>query len=242
MIRNKLIDFLLDYLSAPSHCLFCGEEVLSRKRPLCNKCYEYYLKKLKQPCPVCLDSKRNCNCVNVKQCNSLVYMFVYGGKQLERLAYRIKRSATRFEMYFVAEEFAKKIAASYCNGMPFECITYVPRRKKDISYYGYDHIGFLANVVAEKLNLPCVKMIAHTGISGEQKRLTREQRKLAVKDRYIINKTVLKDNKSPYKSVLLLDDVVTSGATLETCARLMKEVGALEVHAAVISVAGYSSE
>jgi len=78
-------------------------------------------------------------------------------------------------------------------------------------------------------------IVTHTLIRGRntpsQTQLNREQRQINVKDAFQINS----ENSVKGKVILLVDDVVTTGATLNECARILKTAGAKEVYAATLS-------
>lgn len=232
----------VSFLGAPPKCLFCGKEEVSRKMPFCDGCQVYFTKKLSQGCPLCGDTSRKCKCISVTTINSVVYLFLYGSKQLRHLMYHLKRNANRYEAQFLARFLCARIRERHGTKLPFDCITFVPRNKKDKRYYGYDHAELLAQYVALELNLPCLPFVKHSGEGGEQKRLSREERAFAAKKRFALNTKQLANGVLPYKRVLLIDDISTTGATAEVCSRIMKGAGVDSVHLAVIALAGYAAD
>lgn len=61
---------------------------------------------------------------------------------------------------------------------------------------------------------------------------TKERKKL-IKDAFVVKNEKIGDIQG--KTILLLDDVLTTGATINECARILKEAGAQEVYALVIA-------
>ena len=97
--------------------------------------------------------------------------------------------------------------------------------------YGYDHMEVLSRRVAELLNLPWAPLIVrHAG--KEQKTLTYAERLKNI-DVSFNNKSKI-DVKGKY--AILIDDIVTTSATLSSCAKLLRKNGIRSVVAAVISV------
>ena len=89
-------------------------------------------------------------------------------------------------------------------------------------------MGLIARYVAKSLRMPIVKAL-DSGLQRKRRGLPRAQRKSSVKGRFYALRRV------PWKSVLLLDDVVTTGYTVQECAKTLKEAGAQFVN--VCSVA-----
>ncbi|MCQ2610728.1 MAG: ComF family protein [Treponema sp.] len=100
----------------------------------------------------------------------------------------------------------------------------VPPRPKKLVKKGWDQINDLADILSKKYKV--LKILERTG-EGEQKKLSKQERLGTQEVAYR-----LKENVSQIpESVILLDDVVTTGATLEKCAGILKENGVKKVTA-----------
>ena len=118
--------------------------------------------------------------------------------------------------------------------MGFDCITWVPvsaRRKRE---RGYDKVELLAKVVGKELArdpVPLLKKVRHnrpqSGISG-----MKERRANALDAYREINPEAIAG-----KRILLLDDIITTGATAGECAKVLRKHGAIEVHCAAVAAA-----
>jgi len=89
-------------------------------------------------------------------------------------------------------------------------------------------MGLIARYVAKSLRMPIVRAL-DSGLRWKRRGLPRAQRESSVKGRFYALRRV------PWKSVLLIDDVVTTGYTVQECAKTLKEAGAQFVN--VCSVA-----
>ncbi len=106
---------------------------------------------------------------------------------------------------------------------PFDCVAYVPLHKKDRRKRGYDQSELLAKEVGRALSLPCVPLLEKCRQTETQHNLNRAQR--------------LENPEGAYRarqpaaglSVLLVDDIVTTGATLSQCALALYAAGAKKV-------------
>jgi len=76
--------------------------------------------------------------------------------------------------------------------------------------------------------LPALRRVKRT---KDQTRLSREERLANMRGAF----RVVRDVKE--KKLLLLDDVTTTGATLEECRRVLAEAGAVQISAAVVAMA-----
>ena len=104
----------------------------------------------------------------------------------------------------------------------------VPTIAKHIRARGYDHMQLISQELANKRNLPHstpLKRVTTTVQQGANWRKRREQAQAAFKVHGVLQA----------KRYLLIDDICTTGATLEYAARTLREAGASEVWVAVIA-------
>lgn len=105
----------------------------------------------------------------------------------------------------------------------FDCITYVPMFKKREKARGYNQARLLAQELAERVNCECVALLEKITYTKNQASLTRSERETNLVG------TFAATCASP-KSVLLVDDVMTTGATANECAKVLKKAGAKTVY------------
>ncbi|MBE6677471.1 MAG: ComF family protein [Ruminococcaceae bacterium] len=214
-------------------CLVCRNAVTSAGYPLCENCSSFYSKLISTDCKECGKPVRDCNCVEVTPCLKFYRLFEYEGDTAKDIIYRLKRAASPVDFIFISRRLKERI--QYTSGnINFDCVCYVPRNKKGIAKYGYDHAKLLGDALAKRFGIPCIALLAHTGAKGEQKRLSRMYRGFAAKTRFEVNSSALQNGKLPYKRILLADDIVTTGNTMGECARILKTCGARQVFGVAI--------
>lgn len=102
-------------------------------------------------------------------------------------------------------------------------VTWTPLSKKRLRERGFDQSERLARVVGELLSLPVLPTLEKCRHTRPQSELeTEKERQDNARDAY----RLLPQRDIQGKSLLLVDDVVTSGATLGACAHLLREGGA----------------
>ena len=128
-------------------------------------------------------------------------------------------------------ELVARCAAERFSG-EFDAVTWVPVSKKRLRKRGYDQAKLLAGELSERTGIPCCRLLkktrnnpAQSGTGGAEKR------RANVSGVY----TALKPEKIKGKSILLVDDIVTTGATLSECGRILLSAGAGEVRAVTVA-------
>lgn len=107
-----------------------------------------------------------------------------------------------------------------------DMITAIPlssSRKKD---RGYNQAEILAKPIARKMNLPySEKLVYRKKQTSSQVGLSVKERQFNMKDAFKADPQVVKD-----KNILLVDDVATTGATMDACAKALLEAGCRKVY------------
>lgn len=113
-----------------------------------------------------------------------------------------------------------------------DIITFIPMRKKDIHKRGYNQTKCLAKEISGLSSTPLLSLLKKIKDTSQQKQLNAAQRKENIKGAFGFsnNKVDLKG-----KTVLIVDDVCTTGSTLSEAAKELKKNGAKKVIAAVFA-------
>lgn len=144
---------------------------------------------------------------------------------------RVRESHHRYKFSGVrayAEPYAtlmSQCVEDHLNGR-FDIITWVPISRRRLRKRGYDQSQLLAQRIADKLDMPCVrtlKKIRHTRAQSKVKGTS--ERRANVLGAY----AVCPDAAVEGRRILLVDDVLTTGATMSECARMLLTAGAKQV-------------
>ena len=232
---NSFFEKLL-WLLFPPKCPGCGE-LLSAGAEVCPACLADYLTATERVCPQCLEPMHTCTCPNRfldrHGIHKVIKLFSYHPRQAElatnRLIFRLKHCDSDATIAFLADRLAESIQLEIEVGIQYVFVG-VPRSKNAIRRYGDDHVRLLCRALSKKLRIPYVHAIGRVGREGQQKKKNYRERMVSAAVSYAPNDRY--DLRG--KCVILVDDVVTSGATLAACAAAVRKCGARQVFAAVI--------
>ncbi len=214
----KFLKYLLIWFF-PVKCTACNIVLEDNyPYPLCSEC----LSKLNNAKRL---SSYDLNCPDIKLCYCL---YKYRNDIVKRVVYHIKFKGYDILCEYLANEM---LAIAKVKGLLTlaDVITYAPRRKTEKRRIGFDQAYLIAKALSLKMNLELDDLLARVGSSKKQRTLTATGRAANVKGKFAAKKEV-KD-----KRILLIDDVVTTGATVCECAKVLKEAGAKTVY--VLAVA-----
>ncbi|MDO8948904.1 MAG: phosphoribosyltransferase family protein [Actinomycetota bacterium] len=110
-----------------------------------------------------------------------------------------------------------------------DAVSAIPPSREALARRGFDHTRVLANTVATGLGIPVVSLLG-VARRQDQRALTREQRFANMQGSFH-----LQPGAQPRGRILLVDDVFTTGATLDGAARVLLAAGADEVRVAAVA-------
>ncbi|MEX2203227.1 MAG: double zinc ribbon domain-containing protein [Actinomycetota bacterium] len=205
---------LLDALF-PKRCAGCGEgpwpfcdrcraEIVVLRPPGCARCGA--------PAPRAVETCRHCPPEPLVAARS---PFLFEGP-VRRAVHRLKFAGWRP----VAEALGAAMAGS-CD-LRADAITWVPLSRRREAARGFDQARALARAVAPRLDLPLVPLLRRVADAGPQARRGGDERRRAMLGAFAGART------APAR-VLLVDDVLTTGATAAACASALVAAGASEV-------------
>ncbi len=138
-----------------------------------------------------------------------------------------------------ASTFAGIIAANISGRLPdikFDFVAAVPPRRARIREIGFDQCDLLARKTAKALGVPYIKGAFKRAREGKkQTELSGDERRENLAGAF---ETRLGADRLKGKTILVIDDVKTTGSTMEECARVLKEKGAAYVCGAAIAATG----
>ncbi|GAA0084192.1 ComF family protein [Clostridium sp. CTA-7] len=111
------------------------------------------------------------------------------------------------------------------NNIKADGIFFIPSSKKSLKERGFNQCEFIAKIVGDRLGVPVYKDIIKIKNIKEQKTLSKEERLKNISGAFEAVSNINIKNKK----VILIDDVVTTGATLLECEKLFIKNGACSI-------------
>lgn len=150
--------------------------------------------------------------------------FVYRGA-VQKSMYRFKYANRRRYARFLAEE-AMQRWENWMREKRIEAIVPVPMYSKKERYRGYNQAALFGRALSEKMDIPCIpRLMIRVKDTRPQKELNGRERENNVKNAF-----QSPDNVVKYKRILIVDDIYTTGSTVEAVAERLKEAGAEQVY------------
>lgn len=191
----------------PLHCAGCGKALDSHSQMnLCGHC-----KSAIRPNPRPAEYGAYSACLYDGVLKELIHLFKYSGKL------SLAKTLSELMVDFV------KDTPEIIQGI--DMITFVPLQKGRLSQRGFNQSGELASNIAKALGRPLKDLLEKTLSTRHQNELSREDRLTNLKGAFRIKKDV----SIKGLQILLIDDVMTTGATLSECAKVLTRGGAKAV-------------
>ena len=204
----QFLEFVLNFIYPPQ-CGVCGKIGSC----LCKKC-EIELEKIH-----IAENRKNTDLQ--KYYDEVFYHFSYTGIIRDKIiAYKFLNQSYLFEM-FVKIMLKKKKTFGFFE--KYDIIIPVPISRKRLYERGYNQSELIAKKISNCLSIKMEKnVLIKVKDNIPQSNLDKKTRKENVKDVYEIRNTGIIKNKK----ILLIDDIYTTGSTVNECSRILKENGA----------------
>ena len=213
----------------PHHCFLCNEVIYPHQR-LCASCVDKAPYVLPPVCERCGRGVGQCRCGKRRRTFERCISPFYHKDAAQNGIYTLKHQGYDVTVAGFADEMAEVVRREY-GGIAFDFVTAVPMHKKDLLGRGFDQAEKLAKALAERLCLPYVTALMKITATAPQKELTAVERSGNLLGVFDVCAPVSGE------TVLLVDDVITTGTTLDECAKMLKIFGADEVYAVTAAAA-----
>jgi ComF family protein len=218
-------NFLFPSWCALCECALSGEAEI--KEGLCERCRTQAAAAECQKCSLCgkpliseIDVCLSCRNQGAKTYERLWVIFPYTGIYRKLLqVYKFGKNLALAS--FFAEKVLEVIAANPV--LQDAVIVPVPPRPGKIKETGWDQVEYLVKQIVKQSGGRAVRRCLKRQRSKVQKRLDRKERLENMKGRIGLN-------KAPPRVALVIDDVITTGSTLEACSEVLKDGGAEKVY------------
>lgn len=202
-------------------CADCWQRIELIATPICYKC-----NRLSPGWKVCTSCRPGASAQRMIVCG-------YWQSPLKQLVYGLKYRRAKP----LADKLGKLLADAIQSLVQNDevIVVPVPLHRGRLWERGFNQAELLARVVATELERPLVRLLVRQRFTLPQFKLTKIARRENVQAAFAIR--LSQAPQITNKTVLLVDDLVTTGATLNECAKILRENGAQEVWGLVLAKA-----
>ncbi len=224
----------------PQHCVICGQYLEQSDFDLCKRCWDglptigssycekcgAYLGPYTKPAKTCSRCKSE-----LKYLKKVVALFRYKDTAKE-LIHRLKFDRERHVAYCLANMLASHLSTDdFISKIDF--MIPVPLHWKREMHRTFNQSEIICSTLAKKLGLKYrTNILVRTKATREQSKLKHRERLNNLKDAFALS--LVKKHKIRNKTILLVDDVMTTGATMSECAKVLKKGGAKRIYGVVV--------
>lgn len=212
---------MLRWLSSilfPPKCIFCRKLLQQQETDLCRKCRTETHGYPKQ--------RRNIRFIE----NWSALWYYNGNVRKSLLRYKFHNARSYASVY--GRFLAMHLQQTYPDG--FDVLTWVPISAKRKRKRGYDQVELIANSVGTELQLiPAATLRKIKDVKPQSSIKDAVQRRANILGAF----QCISPESVAGKRILLLDDIITTGATASECARILLTAGAKEIYCAAVAAA-----
>jgi ComF family protein len=225
------MNFLKDIFTIfyPDICLCCKDQLTTNEQLVCLEC--------RHDLPVTNFTFEANNIVekifygraNVEEVTSLFY-FLKKGK-VQELIHQLKYKNQQKVGAFIGD-WLGEILLNSKRFKTIDCIIPVPLHKKKQQLRGYNQVSTFGQSLSQKLNIPFYQdILLKTSATKTQTKKLRLDRWKNSEHKFVVNTKNVIENKH----ILLIDDIITTGATLEACINAFKPYKNIKISIATMA-------
>ncbi|MFH1668046.1 MAG: ComF family protein [Candidatus Komeilibacteria bacterium] len=226
---KTVLKIILDFIF-PLQCINCNAPNYN----LCPKCESQIALRTKKQCPLCNKEQNNNDiCQNCKPNTSLDKIIIcadYENNILQKTIHAFKYK----NVSSLCEPLSNLLIRRFKEEKTPQQFIIIPtplHRKRQLER-GFNQSELLAKVFAQKFNYQINTKILHRQRNNaHQADLNKKERLINIKNCFVIKDV----DQIKNKNIILVDDVVTTGATLNEQAKLLRTAGAKKIWAIVLA-------
>ena len=216
----------------PQRCEICGE-LKPLNMPYCEKCGIDSNAISATACPDCGHEKCMCHSGADVHLPHFTAVYYYEG-QIKSSLLSFKFSGGSIYGDIFGKAMAERIAEVY-DGISFDGVCFVPMTERAERIRGYNQSGLLATKISTELDIPLLPCLMKTRDSQTQKSLNSAGRYENIKGSFALSDNYDVRNKT----LILCDDIKTTGSTLHECCNTLLKAGAKDVYCVCLALTPY---
>lgn len=229
----------------PAHCGACGCRIETVDRvegeqghcEICKGCRQQIIPQSEHLCPVCSHLMTGLflcpNCDGRHWHLSVIVAACHHEGLIRDLIHRFKYGRDQSLVSLLGELLLPALEDPRMKGRKFDAIVPVPLHPLKEREREFNQSKLLASYLAKHLGIPVVDLLKRTRPTAPQARFDRIRRMENLEGAFALR--ALRQEILMDANLLLVDDVTTTGTTLDACAAILLEAGAAEVCAVTVA-------
>ena len=228
----SLTDILLRALY-PEKCPLC-RKLLPFNQNYCPDCVETEKRISGNFCEKCGNENERCICSDNSICFShFTSVFIYSGLTRAKIHdFKFNKNIRLGKS--LGDDMSFRVAEVFYD-VTFDAVTFVPMTEKHEKERGYNQSEILAKQVSKHFSTPCNKLLTKVKETENQHTLDAEKRRNNLDGAFAVSAGA----DITGKTILLCDDIKTTGTTLKQCEKLLFEKGAKDVYCISVAMTDY---
>jgi len=227
-LKNKISQIftnLWDFLF-PINCISCGVEGIW----LCQSCLNKIEPNNEQICPICkkisVQGQIHRNCQSSSSLDGLIAASKYSDKIIKNailnFKYRGAKDISQSLSWLIIDHIKDKQISFF---KEVDIVIPIPLHKKKYIQRGFNQTNLIAEDICNYFEWKFGDYLQRIKYTQTQTKLNEKQRQINIEG--VFKMKVGVDLKN--KNIILVDDVITTGSTLQECAKVLKQAGATKV-------------
>lgn len=231
-LKNLILSFIrniLDFL-IPRECPSCRKKLLPDENIICTCCFQ----EIRIAAKTRLNFEYRRKLSQEKIISGIFTPFVFEkAKPLQHLIHSLKYEK-RYQNGLYLGKLTGRLGSETFSNWNIDLVIPIPLHKLRKSERGYNQSEYIAKGISAVTNLPIDrKALRRKRMTLTQTKMNIVQRKQNIRNAFFVKKPL----NVKGKTILLVDDVITTGSTVAECGRVLLESGALKIYAASIGIA-----
>lgn len=229
-MKNIKESFL--WLIFTNHCKYCNA-LIEKGVNVCDDCRDYLPKIDGEKCKFCGAEKERCGCKKHRMAYDGIASPFYYENGIRQGIQKLKFNGKEHIAHDLAVDMANSVKTDFSN-VNFDFVCFVPFTTMQKIRRKYNQSELLAEHLSKNLKIPLKNVLIKLFETDSQHNKNIRNRSGNVFGVYDIKENA--DVKG--KTILLVDDIKTTGATLNECASILKIRGAKEVYCVTAALTG----
>lgn len=225
----EILDFFL-----PRFCPACDKKLIIEEHVVCTDC----LNNIKTVSEDILKSEYKRKFLDQGIISGFESQYVFEkGKELQHIIHSLKYKQRFLNGKFLGKKLGEGIKEKI-SSWKIDYLVPIPLHPVKKADRGYNQAFYIAKGLGKYLEIPVSgKFIKRKKFTQSQTTMNIQEREENMKNAFAVKNI----SKIKGKNILLVDDVITTGATTQECARVLLKAGTKKVYAASVAIADYSN-